>query len=105
MHEKQVLELGFEGGRMLAGGAEGTERSAQTDGAAEQRPAGVQLSPVWCPRTARGLAVCPYAKDFNQALKVTVKRIQTGEGWDYCLFQQISFLILYCETITDLQEG
>lgn len=33
MHEKQVLELGFEGGRMLAGGAKGTERSAQTDGA------------------------------------------------------------------------
>lgn len=43
MHEKQVLELGFEGGQMLAGGAEGTERSAQTDGAAEQRPAGVQF--------------------------------------------------------------
>lgn len=81
MHEKQVLELGFEGGQMLAGGAEGTERSAQTDGAAEQRPAG-----VWCPRTARGLAACSYAKDFNQALRVTIKRIQTEEGWDYCIF-------------------
>lgn len=33
-----------------------------------------------------GLQSALTAKDLGQNLKVTIKRIQTGEGWDCCMF-------------------
>lgn len=75
---------------MLARRVKGTGKSAKADGAAEQRPAGVS----GIQERARGLtvAVCPCAKDLNQALKVTVESIQTGKGWNCCVFSPDLFL-------------
>lgn len=73
---------------MLAGRVEGTGKPAEADGAAEQSPAGASGIQA----RARGLAICPCAKDLNQALKVTVKSIQTGKGWNCCVFLPNLFL-------------
>lgn len=76
---------------MLARRVEGTGTSAKADGAAEQRPAGES----GIQEQARGLAVCPCAKDLNQALKVTGEGIQTGKGWNCCLFSPDLFLKVF----------
>lgn len=73
---------------MQARRVEGTGTSAKADGTAEQRPAGES----GIQERAGGLAVCPCAKDLNQALKVTDKRIQTGKGWNCCIFSPDLFL-------------